>query len=507
LNRWTFLFGSICALLLSFVGLIGRAIAATTGRPNILVFVTDDQKWDTLGSYGNKVIRTPNIDRIANEGVLFKYAFVQVPQCVPSRASLLTGRYPQAHRVRWNSIPLPDDEVTIGELLNDAGYQTAAFGKLHIPPQNPQRLGFQYSRTHGEYNRYLAEQGIKGGMHASKGPYVKLGGKAAVPGTFPYPKEHYITNWIGDRAVEYLREVRDPDKPFFMYVSFFRPHVAWNPPEPYDTMYDPKDIPLPPTPPEDLDGKPASIKAYRRIMGTDKMTEDELRAIIALHYGLVTLVDDNVGKLLNALDEAGVAENTIVVYLTDNGTLLGDHELIRKGLYIYDGNSRTPLVMRWPQHLPAGKELDALAEEIDVMPTLLAATGLDIPARVQGMNLLPVIEGRRLGKDAAFTQIGFEANRCITSIRTRKWRYVYYTTGEGELYDHENDPYEITNLFGNPEYKDVVYELQERLLRWRTEIQDRWPTPISKTPPPRTKTGSRSGGQAVRGTGSRSGAQ
>jgi len=486
LNRWTFLLCSICALLVSFVGLIGRAIAATTGRPNILVFITDDQKWDTLGCYGNKVIKTPNIDRIAREGVLFKYAFVQVPQCCPSRTSLQTGRYPQAHGVRWNNIPLPDDEVTIGQLLSGAGYQTACFGKLHVPPQDPQRLGFQYSRTHGDYGRYLSEHRIKGGMHASQGPYVKLGGKAAVPGTFPYPKEHYITNWIGDHAVEYFNDVRDPDKPFFVYVSFFRPHVAWNPPEPYDTMYDPKDIPLPPSPPEDLGGKPGFIRAYRRVMGTDKMSEEELRAIIALHYGLVTLVDDNVGKVLKALDDAGVAENTIVVYLTDNGTLLGDHQLIRKGLYIYDGNSRTPLVMRWPGQFPVGKELDGLAEEVDIMPTLLEAASVGVPDRVQGASLLPVISGEKPGKDAAFTQIGFEGNRYITSVRTRKWRYVYYTTGEGELYDHENDPYEITNLFEDPEHKEVVCELQERLLRWRTEIQDKWPPPITQ-PKPNTR--------------------
>jgi len=477
---------SVGAALATSVGLAARAVAANTAKPNVLIFVTDDQRWNTLGCYGDPVIRTPNIDSLARGGVLFKYAFVQAPQCCPSRASLQTGRYPHAHHVRWNSIPIPDDETTIGQILSDSGYETACFGKMHVKPQDPARMGFQYSSTISDYNRYLAQHGIKSGMAASKGPYLKLASTGA--GTYPFPKEHYITNWIGDRAVEYLKEHRHPHKPFFMYVSFFKPHIPWNPPEPYDKMYDPKEIPLVPRLSHDLEMKPPSVRAYYRHMGMDKISDEELRSMIARHYGLISLVDDNVGKVLKALEAAGVAENTIVVYLSDNGTMLADHNLIRKGRYVYDANARTPLLMRWPAGFPAGKVVDgSLADEIDIMPTLLAAAGVQIPRRVQGMNLIPVIDGTASGKDSSFQQIGFEANGYVTSIRTLKWRYVYYTDGTGELYDHQKDPHETTNLFGKPEYKDVISRLQERLLRWRTETQDRWPYPLPEKQPPKRR--------------------
>jgi arylsulfatase A-like enzyme len=408
-------------------------------RPNILLIHTDEQRADTLGSYGNDLVETPHIDRLDRDGVRFDEGHCTHPLCCPSRGSLLTGRYPSVNGLWRNGLALPDEETTIAEVLRDEGYQTGLVGKAHFQPYMGDPDEFQESvstrtveNTDTVWDSWRDFAGpyygfddvrmtIRHGHRELWGGHYGLWVREEHPETvdlFPQdaalestdheyntwksavPVEVHSSTWVGDNAIDFIEEHTGTD-PFFGWIGFPDPHFPYNPPEPYCYRYDPEDVTLP----ADSDGEVWEGQDVPRYItyhleekyGTDwrEVPEEIQREMIAHYYAMVDLVDDQVGRILKTLDEQGIADETLVVFTSDHGDWLGDHGLFQKGIPHTRGLTRIPWMIRWPGVAEAGRRIEAPTSQVDLMPTLLDAAGAEIPYGVQGESLRPVLTGER----------------------------------------------------------------------------------------------------------------
>jgi arylsulfatase A-like enzyme len=449
-------------------------------RPNILLISTDEHRYDCLGCYGNPVIRTPHIDSIAADGVRFARGYVQNPMCMPSRMSIMTGRYCSEHGCNINCVGVPAHEQrnTFMQHLSDAGYYTAAIGKMHVMPKwGP--FGFRYldlvegkADRNNQYTDYLEAQGLNGRQHEAKGERMPFG-----TFTNALSAEETIDAFVGRRAVRWL-ENWEGEQPFFAWVSFCNPHFPFDPPEPYDTMYDPTEVPLPVWREGEMDNKPTQ-RQLQRERGYDRLTEDQLRQIVARYYGNISLVDDQVGRILDVLERKGLTDRTLIAFVSDHGDLLGDHMLLLKsGVTFYEGCVRVPYLIRYPELFPQGAVCDELVETVDLAPTFLDVAGVDMLSTMQGRSLVGLVEGQVADwRDDAFAEIDLRINPrmhgprdpgsrdYVAMVCTRDWKYVHFATlGIGELYHLAEDPHELENLFYDPACADKVSEMRLRLL-------------------------------------------
>ncbi|TWD84698.1 arylsulfatase A-like enzyme [Kribbella amoyensis] len=468
-------------------------------RPNVLLICTDQQRFDTIRAYGNDQVLTPNLDRLARDGVLFENCYVQNPVCAPSRATLMTSRYPHAHGLWANGVHLPDDERFFTKALADAGYDCGLVGKLHLSACKDGRLeprhddGFRVFRwAHDPYRGSSENQYHRWLQVAHPDLYAKAleeGGG----GFDNLPTEAHYSRWIGNETIDYLRSSRDTSKPFCFIANFFDPHHGFGAPKEYLDRYDPDKLSRPVTRDGELDTKPpilteASKESYGgHARGYTTYSEDELQETKAAYYAMVSLVDDEVGRILDALEDEGLADNTIVVFTSDHGEMLGDHQLMLKGPMMYDCAVRVPLIVRWPGQLPAGERRSELVQWIDLGPTLLEATGeLPLP-RGQGMSMLPLARG---DEDAPtrgwalceYRNSGHPYDPAVhtTMLRTGQWKLIAYHGAPatdrdrtGELYDLESDPDELTNLWDHPDHLGDRLRLQEHLLDVLVATEDR----------------------------------
>ncbi len=491
-------------------------------RPNILLITTDQQRADMLGCYGNPVIQTPNIDRLAAEGARFERAYVANPLCMPSRASIMTGQFPSAHRVYANGIPLNEDLTTLPEVLAEQGYHTAAIGKLHLTPYDPPGFresvpdwsGEPYGDWHGPYYGF-AEVHLTLGHNSGSGHYgewlkqyhpevldcfwkdiSQRRGPANTPVTWKsaVPVKAHHSTWIGETSVAFLERQAASGAPFFAWVSFPDPHHPFCPPEEIAGMYDPATVPLPPRREGDLDDKPPQYNAWYREGAPHEgrggnfipaqLSEANLREMIAFNYAQTSLVDQNVGKILEALDRLGLAENTLVLFTSDHGELLGEHGLLFKGPFMFEGLLRVPFVVRWPGGgLKAGRSSEALISLADIMPTLLAAAGAPTPGAVQGRSFLPVLTGEATEhRDAVLTEFHstYFPGLNLRTLRTASHKITYYPGKPyGELYDLEADPHEFVNRWDDPAYTSVKLQLLQRLIDEMISLELDDPKPVS----------------------------
>lgn len=407
-----------------------------TKRPNILFIHTDEQRADTMGCYGNDLVDTPNVDRLARDGVTFDEGHCTHPLCCPSRGSLLTGRYPSTHGLWRNGLHLPEEETTIAEVLGNKGYQTGLIGKGHFQPYhaNPEEFqesistlttddesvwefwsefdGPYYGFDHVELTYQHGHREVWGGHY---GLWVReehpdkldlFPQDAALEPTNPeyntwksaVPVEIHSSTWVADRTIEFIED-NAGEEPFYGWIGFPDPHFPFNPPAPYCFKYDPEEIKLP----VDSEGavwKDADIPRYityhlEEKYGVDwrEIPESVQREIIAHYYAMIDLIDDQVGRILRSLDDEGIADDTIVVFTSDHGDWLGDHGLYGKGIPHTRGLTRIPWVMRWPNVAEEGRRVNAPTSHLDLMPTLLEAAGAEIPYGVQGESLRPVLTG------------------------------------------------------------------------------------------------------------------
>ena len=450
-------------------------------RPNILLITTDMQRYDTLGCYGNPAIRTPNVDRLARQGVLFTHAFANNPVCMPARATLFTGKLPSAHGVQWNSGGLARHEVTVTRRLREAGYQTAAIGKMHWG-ESEADFGLEYLNVtdHGEpaspgvknYRATLQEAGLYPPPRPQDVPgYREYYGAV----TSPLPFDYHLDTFIGRATVEFLRR-RDRSRPFFCWCSFFGPHLPIDPAPPWDRLYDPDDVPLPVWEEGEFDTKPPEQRAFQRnerrgngFGDYRRITHDmaKLRRFIAFYWGKISMIDHVVGEVLRALEETGEADRTIVVFTTDHGDFAGNHRLLFKSAFLYDDLVRIPLVITHPGWRP-GQTVDALVEQIDLPVTMLSWAGLKPHPGVQGEDLSRLFAsetGAYVGAPRGWREAAYAEAVDKRMLRTREWKLVHYAGRPyGELYHLTEDPHELRNRYGDPDCRGVSEALQRALL-------------------------------------------
>lgn len=425
-------------------------------KPNVLFIMTDQQRWDCVGANRNPIIRTPNLDALAADGVNFSNSFTNAIACVPSRAGLMSGQYVHTHGVRdtggtrW----LHPETPTLPGCFSAQGYHTVGVGKMHFKPWYVLG-GFdrrvicdgQYDPSQGEdeYRVVLREKGL---LDKGIGHHTPHFGKEykSIP-TTELPPEYYMDNYIGRRGVQTLNKIAISHQPFFLAVSFVGPHDPYDPPPPYCQMYDHAQMPTGYAREGELDILPEHVLKGVTDMGKEHLNltavpEAKKREITAHYYGNITLIDDWVGKLMDTLKQRGLYDDTIIVFTSDHGEYLGDHNLYYKGYFPCDSDCKVPLILKAPG-LPTGL-CDALTGNVDVMPTLLDCAGLATPDTVQGRSLLPVIRNEAAGDEAIAT---YSERGPARRLRTREWAWVS-RDGEGheQLYYLPDDPHELNNL-------------------------------------------------------------
>jgi arylsulfatase len=468
--------------------------------PNILLIQVDQLSAESLGVYGHPVVRTPALEALADRGVVFDRAYCNHPACVPSRCSMMTGRYPSTTGSYENFIHLDPRERALPHVLRDAGYQTALIGKNHAfsevtaGPSDTSELdrAFDYVRLAGHGGMVQGyehdERVIASVQWAREHCWNAPGGY----GTNPHPAEVSGSYLLSDTAVRYLSDERDADRPFFLWLSFPDPHTPYQAAEPYASMYDPDDIPLPPV--DDLSTKPERQVVASTMDAVDRTPPEHLRAMRAIHYGMTNAIDDGIAKVLARLDEMDLTDETLIVFTADHGDSMGSHGMFQKQNCFYDSVTRVPLLMAGPG-LAAPPRTNNLVSLLDLMPTVLDLVGIEAPAGVEGRSLAPmlrgepqepaeyvVIESGSPGDPPTLAEIGdarpegpwdesyfvWCANPRAWAgpgqcIRTDRWKLAVYANGDGELYDMRSDPAELDNRYTDPTLADTLAELKSKL--------------------------------------------
>ncbi len=443
-------------------------------RPNVLWLMADQLRAETFGFMGHPAVETPNLDRLAEEGAVFTRMLCAEPVCMPSRASMLTGRYPFAHGVIANGYSMNPDMTVLPSLFRSAGYRTADIGKNHCGRSGREVWEEQYSIE----DRFGATKPSKVPFDPENFPGVTFVGNRVCDnsdrvlyGKYPAPKSLTKSYLLATEAQKWLYWDED-ERPFFLRVSFDDPHPPVVPPEPFCQMYTPEDVPpeIWENQRESMEGKPPTVREYQRYRHNDEISLEDHKQHAAHYFGLVSHLDQQMGRIVDYLKEVGRAENTLIVVNSDHGHMIGEHGLAHKGPYFYRGVAHIPTLLWWPGRIEP-RRIDALAEGADLMPTLMELMGLDIPDGLDGRSLAPLLNGRAEGlRDYAFTQWQDYA----FCIQGERWKLTWYDSdGEGELYDLQEDPWEKNNLFHEPGLSDIRDGLLERLRAWRGRHADR----------------------------------
>ena len=461
-------------------------------QPNILWICTDQQRFDTLGCYGNPFVRTPNVDRLATEGVLFETAYCQSPICTPSRASFLTGRYPRTTRTRQNGQSIPEDEVLVTRLLANGGYHCGLSGKLHLSTCDPlrntdveRRIDDGYGEFHwshhpnpdwpgNEYGQWLQQRGqryetpeLPDSRHVLRG----------------MPAEHHQTTWCAAKAIEFMTRQAGSAQPWLFSVNIFDPHFPFDPPPEHLERYLDRlrEIPLPVYREDESDHKPVfqrrELRDRYHYCGPhefEAMSDDDHRLVKAACWAMCDLIDEQVGRMLRALDETGQRDDTIAIFMSDHGEMLGDHGIYLKGPYFYDAAVKVPLIISWPGRFPSGRRSRAMVELMDIAPMLLDAAGLPRYEGMQAKSLWSLLSEPDADLDEHHESVyceyqngqpvEIEPSPFATMLRTHRHKIVVaHGFDTGELYDLEADPTETHNLWDAPEHASVRMELLKKL--------------------------------------------
>jgi len=495
-----FLACGIVVLLAIFACVISGipAQAAETPRPNIVFIMSDDHAAHAISAYGSKINQTPNIDRLAKEGMRFSHCFVVNSICTPSRAAILTGKYSHI-----NGVPVfnrfDGSQPTVAKMLQAAGYHTGMVGKWHLT-SDP--TGFDYWNILPGQGKYHDPD------------MIELGNKKVIPG--------YVTDIITDLSIDFLKN-RPKDKPFFLMCHHKAPHRDWQPDAKHARMYEDVDIPEPatfnddyknrssaateatmridrnlnrndikyPLPPADLKGPElgkwngtvdteleVTINGQQKKLTGEALRKWKYQRYIKNYLRCIASVDDNVGRLLDYLDQAGLKENTIIIYTSDQGFFLGDHNWYDKR-FMYEESLRMPFLVRYPGKVKAGSANDSMILNVDFAPTFLEYAGLPIPADIQGRSIAPLLRSER-PKDwrtsMYYRYYHYPHDHRVQphyGVRTERYKLIYFNQiNEWELFDLQKDPHELKSVFADPAYAATVKELKTELYRLKKELKD-----------------------------------
>lgn len=450
-----------------FAVLLLPAFAAAR-QPNILLILPDQMRARAMGCDGNAEVKTPNIDRLAAEGIRFRRTYANVPVCCPARAILLTGTYPHVNGMMANDLRLREEKVTLAERLGAAGWFTGFIGKWHLDggprepgfvPPGPRRQGFEFWAAYECHHRHFD------------------------PDYFRDTPDKIVINKFEpeascDFAVEFLRS-RPKDRPFFLTVQMGPPHDPYGAPEEYMKQYDPASLTPDPTWQEGSETRPAPKAGLRRGPLANRFVPVGGREEIAAYYAAITAIDDQVGRLLDVLRETRAEQDTIVLFTADHGDMLGNHGMRRKRKP-HDESARVPGLLRWPARVPAGRVVDTLFSHVDMAPTLLALAGQPVPPEMQGADLSRVALGEtEEGPDAVLLQIfvpfapdGIE--RPWRGLVTRDHTYARFEDAPWVLFDDRADPHQQHNLATEPSSEALRSELDARLADLMRRHGDAW---------------------------------
>jgi len=477
----------------------------STDRPNILLILTDQHRWDTLGCYGAASCRTPHLDALAARGVRFDAAYCPTSPCSPARAALFCGLYPHKNGVPSNGGILEPGIPNLAESLAGANYNLGYAGKWHVDNARvPSEYGFRGKDFPGYGQPTVAgiPEGLRYGRRSNRptphyGDYLREHGYEnprvleAHYGDNPgkQDQEMYALQsggldetfeaMVAAEAVDHLRcfgaESRESGKPFFVWANFWGPHTPCLVPEPYYSMYDPADIPPEPSYAETWADKPRVHALYERFWSLSGNGWAGWREIVARYWGYVTMLDDLVGRILAELRAQGLEENTLVVFGTDHGDQMGAHRMIEKGPFAYEESWRLPLIAAHPACENPGSVCDEFVLLNDLFPTFLETAGVTPPEVPDNRSILPQVLGRAepTGRDSVYG--AFHAHLFpapLRFVRTKRHKLVFNQVDMGELYDVIDDPWELHNRFNDPAMAEVKAQLMARLREHMETLQD-----------------------------------
>ncbi|MGJ3244317.1 MAG: sulfatase family protein [Opitutales bacterium] len=444
----------------------------TPSKPirNVILVTTDQQHFRTLGVTDTPEARTPNIDRLAKQGVFFKSHYVTNPVCSPSRGSFMTGRYPTESGLYANGVALPHDVPTVADAMNRAGFQTGHYGKLHLEgiitrtgPAHP--YGFEkcgigegdQHLLHDDYNNWFRVN------HPQKFPEYSCmlfeGGHMKAY-KLDIPEELHLTHWVTDRGMEFMED-RDPDKPFFLNLGFFDPHHAWNPVDPYYSQFEDAEVSPPRWKEGEHDKRPKYYQGFKN-GGLVKNKPEQLTAIIRAYHAMMAHIDANIGRLVSKLEELGIADETAILFSSDHGEMLGNHGMLFKGPYMLEDLIHVPMIVSVPGRDLGGQAVTGLTSMVDLFATIQELAGVDDPLPSSGRpfidrNLQPLPEGGRDYVLLEWEHPSDSGNNSLRCIRTEDTKYVHYNHDpeSGELYDLASDPHEFENRFYDAEFAEI----------------------------------------------------
>ncbi|MHC4187529.1 MAG: sulfatase family protein, partial [Planctomycetota bacterium] len=478
-----------------FLRLAGSSIAASAltsslwaedknqMKPNIIFIMSDDHTSQAISAYGGMladVCPTPNIDRIAKEGMLFKNCFVTNSICTPSRAAIFTGKYAHKNGV-YKFTALDQSQPTLPKFMQKAGYNTCLIGKYHLH-SNP--VGLDYWSVLPGQGQYHDPEFIEMGDQSPTG-WIQNGKRTDYPG--------HSSDVIADKALDYLKNKTDKDKPFMFFCHFKAPHDTWEFAERYSSFLEDVEIPEPPNLFDDYEGRSDMLKKQLQYIGSEWGNHTNFREETAhlegkekkkMQYQLymkkylrcVKGVDDNMGRILDYLDESGLAENTLIMYTGDQGFFLGEHGLYDKRI-MYEEALRMPFLVRWPGHIKPGSTSEGMILNVDFAPTIMDAAGIRPDPDMQGRSFVELLMGTtpsdwRKSMYYRYYYSHFETEPHL-GVRTHTHKLIYFDRiDQWELYDLLKDPREMNNIYDDPKHEKLINELKKELKRLQTELDD-----------------------------------
>jgi len=457
-------------------------------RPNIIFIITDQQRFDTIRSLGFDYMDTPNLDRLVAEGVHFNQCHITAGSCAPARASLFKGYYPHTTGILKNADQWRRSWI---ELLNDAGYHCTNIGKMHTWPfETP--LGFDERYVVENKDRYYEgryyfdewDKGLaaRGLIKQQRELYRKLPDYGERLGAFDWelPEDTHPDMFVGNMASWWIRSY-PTTQPLFLQVGFPGPHPPYDPVPRYAEPYLKKDLPLLEVTAEELENQPPAFKELRvhnsevdhdSVFHKLEPTHEQRHRQRAYYLANVTMIDEKVGEIMEALEEKGYLENSVIIFTSDHGDCLTDHGHSQKWT-MYDTITRVPLIVWSPGRFPAGHAVDVLCQQMDLGPTILELAGVETPPTLEAINMLPALEGKPWeGRDYVYAEQARDGIltgcKFMTMIRSNRWKLVHFLDEpHGQLFDLQNDPDEVDNLWDKPDHEEAKQSMLAELREWR----------------------------------------